>query len=49
MPPVLKLYLENIDIKPSKLILNVLAWCEKEAYSASGMKNNLRIFIKSRM
>ena len=30
--PVLKSYLEK----------SVLAWCEKEAYSVTGMKNNLR-------
>ena len=37
--PVLKWYLEKFDIKPSRLVLSVLAWCEKEAYSATGMEN----------
>ena len=34
---VLKQYLEKIDIKPSRLVLSVLAWCDKEAYSETGM------------
>ena len=34
---VLKQYLEMFDIKPS----SVLSWCEKGAYSTTGMENNL--------
>ena len=30
--PVLKEYVEESDIKTSRLVLSVLAWCEKEAY-----------------
>ena len=41
---VLKWYLEKFDIKPSGVVLSVLAWCEKEAYSVTGMENNLRLF-----
>ena len=46
---VLKQYLEKIDIKPSRLVLSVLAWCEKKAYSETGMENNLRLFVKSQL
>ena len=47
--PVLKYYLEKIDIKPIRSVLRVLAQCEKQAYSATGMENNLRLFVKSQM
>ena len=33
--PVLKSYLEKNHIKPTSLVLNALAWCEKKAYSAT--------------
>ena len=47
--PVLEKYLEKFDIKNSRLVLSILAWCEKKAYSATGMDTNLRIFLKSQM
>ena len=47
--PILKKYLEKFDIKPSRLVLSVLAWCENEAYSETGMENNLHLFVKSQM
>ena len=40
-------YVSKLDIKPCRLLLNALAWCE--IYSAIGMENNLRVFVKSRM
>ena len=43
---VLKEYLDKFDIKPSRLVLSVTVWCEKEAYSATGMENNLHLFVK---
>ena len=30
-------------------VLSVLDWCEKEAYSASGMESNLCLFVKLRI
>ena len=39
--PVLEEYLEKFNIEPSRLVLTVLVLCEKEAYSATGMENNL--------
>ena len=47
--PILKNYLEKLDIKPSRLVLSVLVWGEKEAYSATKMENNLRLLGKSRI
>ena len=49
LEPVLKQYLAKFDIKPSRLVLSVLALCEKREYSATGMENNLRLFVKSQM
>ena len=40
--PVLNNYLEKLGTKPNRLVLSVIAWCEKEAYSMTGMENNLR-------
>ena len=34
----------KIEIKHS---VSVLAWCEKEAYSATEMEKNLHLFVKS--
>ena len=43
---VLKEYLDKFDIKPSRLVLSVTAWCEKEAYSRTEMESNLHLFVK---
>ena len=40
--------MEKFHIKP-RLALIVLAWCEKEAYSLTGMENNLDLSVKSQM
>ena len=40
--PVLNKCLEKVGTKPNRLVLSVLASCEKEAYSMTGMENNLR-------
>ena len=47
--PVLNHYWVKFDIKPSRLVLSVLVWCEKQTYSATGMENNMRPFVKSQM
>ena len=36
--PLLKKYLGKFDIKPSRLVLSILALIEKEAYSATGIE-----------
>ena len=33
----------------NRLALTVLAYCEKEAYSTTGMEHNFRLFVKSRV
>ena len=43
--PVLKWYLEKFDIKSSRLVLSVPAWCENEAYLVTGMESNLRLVV----
>ena len=47
--PAWKWCLEKFDIKPKRLVLSFLICNKKEEYSATGIENNLRLFVKSRM
>ena len=37
----------KFDIKPSRLVLSVLAGSEKEAYSATGMEDKFRVYLSN--
>ena len=39
--------LKNLVLNCNRSVLSVLNWCEKEAYSATGVENSLRLFNKS--
>ena len=38
---VLTLYFKKLILNYSRLVLGVIPWCEKEAYSSTGMQKNL--------
>ena len=45
--PILKWYLEKIDVNCNRPVLVVLVWSEKKPYSATGMEKNFHLFDKS--
>ena len=40
---------KKIILNCNRSILGILVWCEKKAYSATGMENNVRLLDKSRI